>query len=200
MFKTRKYLLLYLLFVTIGLGKLYAQKHTYSIHVAGKEIGEVTASLTESGHTQTYEIISDATLKIFWKRYNRKTSSFVIYQNEAVKTSFAGVYMNNNLEDSAAINLDQNSYDCYRYPDERFVLNDTEVHFTTAKLYFQEPVGIQKIYSERFLKFCPLEVRGDHKYKLSLPNGRANYYTYANSTLIEVFIDRTLFNIKFRQK
>ena len=123
-----------------------------------------------------------------------------MYENEAVKTSFLGIYMNNDLEDSSSINLDQNKYNCYRYPDDRFALNSTELLFTTAKLYFHEPVGIQRIYSERFLQYCSLEPKGNHKYKLNLPNGRVNYYTYGDDKLVEILVDRTWFNLEIRQK
>ena len=200
MLKTRKYVLLFLLVILISVGRLYSQKHTYTVHRAGKAIGEVTTSLSESDHTKTYKIISDVNFKVLWRRYNRRTSNLVVYENEAVKTSFLGVYMNNDLEDSSSINLDQNKYNCYRYPDDRFVLNNTEVLFTTAKLYFQEPVGIQSIYSERFLQYCPLEPKGNHKYQLNLPNGRVNYYTYGDDELIEILVDRTWFNLEIRQK
>ena len=200
MFKIRLCGYLSFLFFLIDPSQLCAQKGAYAVRLAGIEIGEITTSLIESEHTQTYEIISDVSFKILWKRYNRKTINLVTYENEAMKTSFSGVYINNDLRDSAAMNLAQNNYHCYRYPDERFVLNDTQVVFTTVMLYYQEPVGIEKVYSERFLEYCSLEALDDHRYKLYLPNGKVNYYTYAERELLEIFVDRTWFNLRFQRK
>ena len=95
------------------------------------------------------------------------------------------------------MNLEYEKYYCYRYPDERFVLNDAQVGFTSVMLYYQEPVGIEKVYSERFLEYCSLEALDDHKYKLYLPNRKINYYTYEEGVLLEIFVDRTWFNLRF---
>ena len=197
MHKTRSLYCLCLLIILIDPAGLLAQTHRFAVHLAGKEIGTVTASLTETNTTQTYQIHSDVTFKVLWKSYNRITSNRVTYKDEVVQTSYSGVYMNNDMEDSSRVSLFNRTYDCYRYPDEKFQLIDAPVQFSTAKLYFSEPVGIPRIYSELFLSFCPLEDQGNHRYKLYLPNGSVNYYTYADSKLIEVLVDRTWFNLRF---
>jgi len=195
----RNYIVVFLL-VLWSASWVYGQEHTYTVHRGGKEIGIITASLTKSLHTQTYEILSDVTFKILWKSYHRKTSNLVVYEHETMKASYSGVYMNDDLEDSTRVNLQQNSYQGYKHPDDTFSFFDADLRFTTAKLYFQEPLGVKKVYSERFLQYCTLEALGDHKYKLNLPSGKTNYYTYVDSALAEVFIDRTWFDLKFRKK
>ena len=200
MFKIRICGYLCFLWFLINPGQLCAQKSTYAVRFAGMEIGEISTSLTESEHIQTYEVISDVSFKVLWKKYNRRTINLVTYENEAMKTSYSGVYINNDLEDSAAMNLEYEKYYCYRYPDERFVLNDAQVGFTSVMLYYQEPVGIEKVYSERFLEYCSLEALDDHKYKLYLPNRKINYYTYEEGVLLEIFVDRTWFNLRFQRK
>ena len=177
-----------------------AQKVIYGVHMGGKEIGQITASLTKTDTTQTYQVFSDVKFKVLWKNYHRTTTHHVIYENEFLKTSLSNVSMNNELEDSARMNFNQDAYDCYRYPDKEYSADHGEINYTTARLYFDEPVGIKNIYSERFLAFCPLESLGDHKYKLYLTNGKENYYTYSDGILTEVFVDRTWFNLTFRQK
>ena len=188
-----------LLFFSIP-SHIWAQQGIYAVRVAGIEIGEITTSLTESEQIQTYEILSDVSFKILWKRYNRKTINLVTYENEAMKTSFSGVYINSDLEDSAVMNLDQKKYHCYRYPDENFVLHEAQLDFTSVMLYYQEPVGIEQVYSERFLEYCNLEAMDDQKYKLYLPNGTVNYYTYGEGMLQEIFVDRSWFNLRFQRK
>ena len=197
MLKFRDCVLVFFLLI-FGSG-LYAQTHWYTIHRGGKQIGEISASLVESEHTETYEILSDVTFKVLWKSYNRKTSHLVVYEHESLTSSSSGVYMNDDLEDSAALNLDYKTYHCFRFPDDRFILSDEGVQFTTAKLYFQEPVGVSQVYSERFLLYCTLEPEGKHRYKLSLPGGKTNYYTYEDNNLSEVYIDRTWFNLEFKK-
>ncbi|GJM29126.1 MAG: hypothetical protein DHS20C17_17610 [Cyclobacteriaceae bacterium] len=170
------------------------------MHRGGKEIGEISASLEESSYTETYTILSDVSFRILWKQYRRKTSNLVVYQGESMKTSYCGVYMNNDLQDSTAMHKEQNSYRVFKYPDGRYQLDNTELNFSTAKLYFQEPVGVQNVYSERFLQQCRLEAQGNHRYKLHLPDNKKNYYTYKDRQLVAVSIERTWFNLEFRKK
>jgi len=179
---------------------LYAQEHRYSVHRSGKEIGEISATLTETMHTKTYKILSDVSFKILWRQYHRRTSNLVVYQGESMKTSHCGVYMNNDLQDSTTMYKEQDSYRVYKHPDDQYLLDNTDLQFTTAKLYFHEPVGIQQVYSERFLQQCRLELQGDHTYKLHLPDNKANYYTYKDRQLVAVSVERTWFNLEFRKK
>ena len=165
-----------------------------------KKLVKLPPHLQNPLHTQTYKILSKVSFRILWKHYHRRTNNLVIYQGESMKTSYSGVYMNDNLEDSTTLNQELTNYRVFKYPEDRYILYGADLRFTTAKLYFQEPVGIQKVYSERFLQYCPLEVQGDHKYKLYLPDNKVNYYTYKDKELVEVSIDRTWFNLEFRRK
>jgi len=189
-----------LLSLLINSGKLYAQTHTFGIHAAGKEIGKITASLTEHENKQSYEIVSDVNFKVLWRKYNRTTSNLAIYENEELTASFSGVYMNEDLEDSSTLYMGQDKYLCFRYPNERFEIKKEPVHFTTAKLYFKEPIGVDQIYSERYLDYGSIEHIENHQYKLTLPNGKVNYYTYTDEVLVEVLVDRTWFDLEFRKK
>ncbi len=177
-----------------------AQEVKFSIQHSGKEIGQVRASLIKTGDTHTYEVISNVDFRVLWKDYNRKTSNKVVYHDDMLQSSYNSVYMNDEMEDTSAIRHHQEKYHCFRYPEEKIEEPESKVEYSTVKLYFAEPVGITSIYSERFLAYCPLEKIGDQKYKLSLPNGKENHYTYANNKLVEVFVDRSWFDLKFLQQ
>lgn len=170
------------------------------MHRGGKEIGEITASLTESTHTQTYEILSNVSFRVFWKRYHRTTHNLVVYAGGSMETSYSGVYMNNDLEDSTSLIQENNHYYVYQHPHTSYMLNSSDLTFSTAKLYFQEPQGIKEVYSERFLQHCRLEAQEGNRYKLYLPDGKVNYYTYEDSELVKVAIERTWFDLEFRKK
>jgi hypothetical protein len=107
--------------------------------------------------------------------------------------------MNNEMVDSSTVEQDINDYHAFKFPDDHFVLNHVDLRFTTAKLYFQEPLGIKRVYSERFLKYCPLEAQGDSRYKLHLPDNKVNYYIYKDEQLAAVLVERTWFNLEFRK-
>lgn len=177
-----------------------SQQHKFTIHLAGGNIGEIKAELIEKKGVKYFNIVSEVNFKVLWKKYNRKTDNKLSYNNDnMIIESYSGIYMNNELEDSAYMKLNKSTYSCYRYPDKNFSIDKFEIDFPAALLYFKEPVGVSKIYSERFLEYCPLVDKGDHKYVILLPNGKENIYTYKNGLLTMVYVDRTWFNLEFRK-
>ena len=178
-----------------------AQQHTYTINLRGDKIGEISATKVEDAGVISYLVISDVTFKVLWKSYNRKTEHNLLIENDRIKKSYSGIYMNKNKEDSASMELINNTYKCYKYPDKNFDLSNADISYFSAKMYFEEPVNIKSVFSERFLEYCPIEALGNHKYKLSLPNGKDNIYTYdAEGKLMEVYVDRTWFSLKFEKQ
>ncbi|HNP17232.1 MAG TPA: hypothetical protein PKL31_02255 [Fulvivirga sp.] len=184
------------LFLNIAWG----QKSTYTITAAGKEIGHISTVLVKSGNTETYKVVSEVNFKVLWNHYNRKTDNLAIFENGILQKSHSGIYMDHELEDSASMVLNNNKYSCFRYPDKTTIFSDSLLQFTSVKLYYTEPIGYEKIYSERFLDYCRVEKLGNHKYKIFLPNGKQNIYTYVDGILTEVFVDRTWFNLRFQRK
>ncbi len=55
--------------------------------------------------------------------------------------------------------------------------------FTTACLYFQEPEGVEKVYSEKLRAWLTIRQNGD-KYFLTLTDGSINIYQYVKGRLV----------------
>lgn len=177
-----------------------AQQHSYIINLRGDKIGEISATKTVENGKTSYLVISDVTFKVLWKSYNRKTEHNLLIENDRIKKSYSGIYMNKTKEDSASMEYLDNGYKCFKFPDKHFNMENADISYFSAKMYFEEPTNIKSVFSERFLEYCPIEPLGDHKYKLSLPNGKENIYTYADGKLVEVYVDRTWFSLKFEKQ
>ncbi len=176
-----------------------AQESVFEIHLAGKSIGGINAKLDSNAGVQTYDIVSEVNFKVLWKKYNRKTKNFIRYKGNKILESYSGIYMNDVLEDTASMIMSKGQYNCFIQPDKNFIMKDIHIDYLAAMLYFQEPKKVTQVYSERFLKYCKLEAKGNGKYVIYLPNGKENIYTYKNGKLIEVFVDRTWFNLRFKR-
>ncbi len=175
----------------------YGQELTYTINLRGGKIGEVNATRKVQSGKEIYEVISDVTFKVLWKSYNRVTENYLTFENGQIQSSLAAVYMNKTKEDSAAMHLINDKYSCYLFPDKKYEIENAKIDFFAAKLYFEEPINVKSVFTERFLEYSPLTHLGNNQYKLSLPNGKENIYTYKNGILVEVLIDRTWFVLKF---
>ncbi len=59
-----------------------------------------------------------------------------------------------------------------------------------CKLYFEEPVGINSVWSDTFGEMLTLKPAGEHRYELMLPNGKSSFYSYFKGicTLVETEI------------
>lgn len=196
-----KTVVVHLIIVILVLSSNYSsgQQHKFTIHLAGGNIGEINAELVEKNGIKYFEIVSEVNFKVLWKKYNRKTDNKLTYSNNKILESSSSIYFQYELEDSAYMKLNKDVYSCYRFPDKKYDLDKFEIEFPAALLYFKEPVGVDKIYSERFLDYCKVEAKEDHKYVIYLPNGKENIYTYEKGLLKMVYVDRTWFNLEFKK-
>lgn len=176
--------------------RVSAQKLNYDIYRGDSKIGTIDATRNADGAHEEFNVIADVTFRVVFK-YNRQTKLEVSYQEDRLNASTSKTVMNEELKELSKLEQTGNHYKCFKHPDESFELQ-SPIHFTAVKLYFEEPVGIDKVFSESFLAYCDLQNMGDHRYKLTLPGKRVNYYTYKDNKLVHVTIDRTWFDLTFR--
>ena len=175
-----------------------SQPIEFAVLRGDSQIGEIQASISQKDNFIHYDVVSDVSFRIIWK-YNRISGLHVTYINNMLESSLSTAAINDKLKELSRVTKSGSQYDCFIYPNDSFQLKP-DINFSTVRLYFEEPVGISKIYSESFLDFGTLESLGDHVYKLTLPDESINYYTYKNGELTEVSVNRTLFNLTFKRK
>lgn len=71
------------------------------------------------------------------------------------------------------------------------------IRYNMLLLYTNIPEKITKVYSDNYQKLLDIEKVESNKYKLRLPDGNSNYYTYNNNVCIRVDIERTFFSVQF---
>jgi len=175
---------------------IHGQQVEFTINIGSKEIGEITANKELIQNREVYKVVSDATFRIIWK-YHRTSEMTVIYINDTLESSVSINKMNDDVKAMSKFWKDDNGYKCHH--QGKIEMEENPVLFSTVKLYFQEPVNVDSVYSETFLEMSYLEDLGDHQYKLFLPGNRKNTYRYDNGILQEVKVDRT-FDILFKKK
>ncbi len=73
------------------------------------------------------------------------------------------------------------------------------IRYSVLSLYCQEPVNIRRVYSDNFRQYVEVKKVDNNKYRMILPNGNSNYYSYRNGVCISVEVDQ-LYNMEFRLK
>lgn len=174
-----------------------AQSCEFAVLKGGDRVGTVFVDRIVAGNTTRYTMTSLSQLTILFTQVVRTTMASE-YINGALAKCYSILHLNDALRDSSTMITHQGRTVGYVHPG-KFVRTPCTNTWTTARMYYEEPVGQQAIYVESVLEDCPLERIGDGIYRLSLPGRNKSLYVYRGGVLQEIRVDRTLLNLTFRR-
>lgn len=174
-----------------------AQQSRFDIWKGNDIVGSILAKRMVDGERTLYLMTSFSEFDIVWKQ---EVSSLVSteYLNGELSKCHSNMTVNGNMRDSSHYATKEDEVHCYVHPDERFV-HEGRVEWTTARMYFEEPVGQHSIFVESVLKLCPLTHLGNGRYRLILPDDKVNLYDYRDGRLEEIHVDRSLVDLVFKR-
>jgi hypothetical protein len=90
--------------------------------------------------------------------------------------------------------------DCYQTMAEgkSGQLNQKQISHNLMLLYCHEPDDNAQIYSDNFQQFLRVKQTSPHVYRIDLPDGNYNYYTYTNGICSKVDIHHSLYTIQIQ--
>ena len=161
-----------------------AQKNTYDVLLFGKKIGTTVVERTDKGNGEIiYTLVNSTEVNIL---FTHKTSSLnfsVIYKNGQLFSSYCK-NVKDDVAEIATVLWDGTKY-VIKKGEEVFQINQP-LDFSAIVLYFVEPVGKTKIFSERLGQFCNFVKLSNGEYQNKLDNGVTNTYRYHNGVLLEL--------------
>jgi hypothetical protein len=176
-----------------------AQSSTYDVFWGKDYIGNMDVGREFVEGKTEYEFFVDVRFKILWKNYHRTTRVRAVYLGDTMIYSSYLSIMNDDIKDWTYMERKNDIYKGFVHPDDSVKLDEI-INFSSAKLYYEQPKeGLDQIFAEGYTKFCKLENLGNDQYRLYLPGGKENVYTYKNSELLEVLVERTWFNLTFKK-
>ncbi len=163
---------------------LNAQKHIYDVELFGKKIGSTIVERIDKGNGEMeYKLDSHSEVNIL---FTHKTSSMnmdVVYKNGQLISSYVK-NVKDDVTEIVSIIWDGARY-IIKKGQETLQLKQA-VDFSNSLLYFIEPVGRQRIFSERLGQFCAFKTVSPGVYECKLDNGVDNIYRYKNGLLVEL--------------
>lgn len=188
------------LLVSLGSGMGFsaqAQQTRFDIWKGDAVIGTVLAKRTSAEERTHYLMTSYSEFDLVWKQV---VSSFVSteYRSGSMDRCISHMKVNGSVRDSSHFASASEPNNCFVHPDERFSHTDP-VEWTTARMYFEEPIGQQRIFVESVLRYCSLQHLGGGEYRLNLPDDKVNRYVYKDGRLEEIHVDRSLFDLVFKR-
>lgn len=193
----RKLLYIFIPFV-IGLYSFgpasQTQTFKYDVIVYNRSIGTFTATRTDLNERSEYILESKISTRIF-KQIDYEFTMHSAFENSILVKSDLKNMMNDKLKQSSTVRFDGSSY-LIKTPDKTLKHNKDKVSYSSASIYFEEPVNRKFLFSENYGINLPIIKVDAHKYMVKVPNGDKNYYTYENGRVTVVEFDKSIINVK----
>lgn len=161
-----------------------------------KVLGHVTALKSERGDHVRYLMSSSSQFSLGWKQQVHTVMSSEYVDGELI-ACHSSVQLNRSLRDSS--HMAKGAERCYVHPDQPFAC-ERLTQWTTARMYFEEPVGQRHIFVESVLRDLPLVRTSPGVYTLTFPDGKQNHYHYSGGKLREIHVDRGFISLVFRRR
>ena len=167
----------------------------YDIFVSDNKIGEVLASKNSKGALTTYSIQTNLSFRLL-EKYDVNYQLSSSYKNNYLIESALKNIVNGKLEDDVHIKWDGVQYS--GHANKKTVSFKERIKYSIAKLYFHEPVGLDRIFSEKYTDFQKLKTSASNEYVLHLEDGNKSHYKYMNGICTEVTSSKSFFKIQIK--
>jgi len=77
-------------------------------------------------------------------------------------------------------------------------IDQKAINTNLMMLYCHEPANNSQVYSDNFQQFLKVKQTGEHIYRIDLPDGNYNYYSYTNGICSKVDIHHSLYTIQIK--
>ena len=163
---------------------LHAQKHIYDVELFGKKIGTTVVERVDKGNGEIeYKLNSNSEVNILFTKKTSMMVMDVVYKNGQMVSSYVK-NVKDDVTEVATILWDGAKYVIKR-GEESLVLSQS-IDFSNALLYYFEPKGRTRIFSERLGQFCAFKTIDAGVYECKQTNGVDNIYRYKNGLLYEL--------------
>ncbi|HRD51324.1 MAG TPA: hypothetical protein PKY96_01620 [Flavobacteriales bacterium] len=175
-----------------------AQDGVFHILHNDKVLGTIDALRVAKGDSVTYSMISQSSFTFLWKRRLR-TVARTLHVAGRVTNCLTTVHDGDALRDSSALRCIGGRGLYVVHPGKVYAGDLPTNPWSTARLYYDEPVGQDSIFVESELVECAIERVSPGEYILRLPNNEHNHYVYRNGILQEIRVDRGWLGLVFRR-
>ena len=140
---------------------------------------------------------SYSVMDLIWKQTVTSAMS-TEYHGDTLRACMSSIHVNGSVRDSSHMTTDAEGLRCHVFPRPVF-RRAKALPWTTARMYFEEPVGQGSVFVESVLEPCSLSAISPGNYLLTFPNGAESRYVYAQGELQEIHVDRLFIDLLFRR-
>lgn len=199
--KKSKYIHVIKNFLLLGFNSLllhYSMAQQKSLHYDvernGNKIGYLTVKETIKDNKTFIELQSEVKTRFIFS-YSNYTAESVLIENGNMFSS--NYYQKENGKETINSITEDGNYFKLVSNGHVDLQNFSPVHNNYLQLFCHFPGTETKIYSNHYQGFLDVKKISENKYRVSLPDGNYNYYSYENGVCTLVDVERTFFTIHF---
>ncbi|MDQ6755798.1 MAG: hypothetical protein M3004_02575 [Bacteroidota bacterium] len=188
-------LLLFISCIYYNSARSQERKLSYDVIKNGNVIGKINFLEITKDQKKILSLTSDVKTRFVFSFIDQSTETAAYEDGIMVYASFYQRQTGSDKVDK----ITMASGNCYKLMNNGVskMVTCSPIQYNTLLLYNKVPQNINKVYSDNFQKLLDIKKVEENKYKLSLPDGNFNYYTYKNGVCNKVIIERTFFTIQF---
>lgn len=171
------------------------RKFIYDVMKDGKVIGEISFVELIQGQKKFLSITSDVTTTVLFPFTDHTVETAAFNKGVMVYSSFYQKQTGSDVVNKT-ITLSGKFYKVTANGESKLI-SPNPIRYNTLLLYTNIPYNINKVYSGNFQQLIDIKKIAENKYRLTLPDGKVNDYTYKNGICTRVEIVRPLFTIQF---
>ncbi len=195
-----KYTLPFLLLSMIPLESNMPVIENISFNVVKKStvIGYINIEKRSLNQTTTFTITSEVNAKVVFN-FNAIGKEKSVYNKDTLIYSSVYRMLNNKVKLNQSLLFENGAY-ILENMGKREIVNFNVIRRNLVTLYFHEPIGINKIYSDKYKEMLNITALGNSKYKVVFPNKSVSIYEYKNGKCINVDVEGSFYKVQITSK
>jgi hypothetical protein len=169
------------------------QKADYKIIFRGDSVGNMQLCKNKTGDNISLKLTSSVRIRFFVK-VKVECEEMSSFQNGRLIYSNVSRVVNGKEKAARQTRAYGDTYEATSF-GKTVTSTIKPIDYNLNMLYFQEPFHKQIVYSDNFQQFLTIEQVALHRYKIVLPDGNYNYYTFRDGLCSTVELHHSFYTV-----
>ncbi len=190
--------ILLLLLFTTQLVLAQQTKLEYIVLRKGSQVGTMTLLRQQTATRTILKMESLIKAKLLFT-FTAKAIEEAVFENGIITRSYVYRKMNGTEKLNQETRLSANTYTIHKGSEQKR-LDKFPIHYNMICLYMQEPVAIDKVYSDNLQRFLTITSLGNNQYRIDFPGGNFNEYFYREGKCVKIEIHHKFYRSTIQLK
>lgn len=164
----------------------------YQIIRNGAPVGTLLFSQTSTNEADYLKMESDVKTRFIFSFVAHASEEAIYHHGVMFRSS---IYRRLNGNEKVNKQHQENNGQYIIHAGQRSEVTKTyPITYNMLSLYSKEPEDISRVYSDNFESFVSIQKTGQHRYKITLPDGNYNNYYYKNGLLVLMEIHHSFYS------